>query len=158
MVAETRRAVMGLARRLRAERPAGALSSTKVSVLGRLYRHGPSTPTQIAAAEHQQPQSLTRVFAELESEGLIARRPSERDRRASVLELTGAGRELLMRDMAARDRWLAAAMERLNETEIQVIGLAARLLAALADDRRPATGPRPGGPSDGRLAEKERLA
>jgi DNA-binding MarR family transcriptional regulator len=144
VAAETRRAVIGLARRLRAERPANALSSNKLSVLGHLYRNGPSTPTRIAAAEHQQPQSLTRVFAELEAEGLIARRPSELDRRASVLDLTDVGRDLLTRDMAARDRWLATAMETLNETEIQVIGLAAALLAELAEDRRP-----PAGPGDG---------
>ncbi|SEH01003.1 DNA-binding transcriptional regulator, MarR family [Nonomuraea solani] len=133
VAAETRRAVMSLARRLRAERPADALSSNKVSVLGHLYRRGPSTPTQIAVAEHQQPQSLTRVFAELEDEGLIARTPSPHDRRASVLELTPAGREVLARDVAVRDHWLATAMEGLNETEVQVIGLAAALLTELAE-------------------------
>ncbi|MEV4807846.1 MarR family transcriptional regulator [Nonomuraea sp. NPDC049421] len=162
VAAETRRAVMSLARRLRAERPAHALSSNKLSVLGHLYRHGASTPTQIALAEHQQPQSLTRVFAELETEGLIARRPSEHDRRASVLDLTDGGRELLVRDMAARDRRLAAAMEPLNETEIQVIGLAATLLADLAEDRRPPAGPRHDAPAadaaaHARLTEMEQL-
>lgn len=133
MAAETRRAITSLARRLRTERPPDALSSNKVSVLGHLYRHGSSTPTQIAVAEHQQPQSLTRVFAELEDEGLIARTPSPLDRRASVLDLTPAGRDLLTRDMAARDRWLSTAMDGLNETEVQVIGLAAALLTELAD-------------------------
>ncbi|MEV0386431.1 MarR family transcriptional regulator [Nonomuraea sp. NPDC050643] len=147
VASETRRAVTSLARRLRAERPSDALSSNKVSVLGHLYRHGSSTPTQIAVAEHQQPQSLTRVFAELEDEGLIARTPSPLDRRASVLDLTPVGREVLIRDMAARDRWLATAMEGLNETEVQVIGLAAALLAELADPA--GAGPRPHAPTSG---------
>ncbi|WP_222107224.1 MarR family winged helix-turn-helix transcriptional regulator [[Actinomadura] parvosata] len=144
---ETRRAVTGLARRLRAERPSGALSGNKVSVLGHLYRHGPSTPTQIAIAEHQQLQSLTRVFAELEEQGLIARRPSPLDRRASMLDLTPEGREVLIRDMGARDTWLATAMEGLSETEIQVIGLAATLLAELAETASPC--PHPDTPTTG---------
>ncbi|MER6352299.1 MarR family transcriptional regulator [Streptomyces sp. NPDC001634] len=50
---------------------AGSLSPHQLGVLGQLHRHGPATPGEIAAAERQRPQSLTRVFAELEGEGLI---------------------------------------------------------------------------------------
>ncbi|WP_163571783.1 MarR family winged helix-turn-helix transcriptional regulator [Fodinicola feengrottensis] len=122
-----------LARRLRAERPAGALSTNKVAVLGHLYRHGKSTPGEITAAEHQQPQSLTRVFADLEADGLVTRSRGERDRRESVLDLTAVGLDALTRDMADRDGWLAAAIGGLTETETQMLRIGAALMNQLAD-------------------------
>ena len=118
---------------MRAGRSPGALSANKVSVLGHLRRHGPATPGDIAAAERQQPQSLTRVFAELEADALVSRDRDERDRRQSVLAITAAGRAALTRDMAERDAWLATALAELTETERQVIRLAARLMDQIAD-------------------------
>ena len=122
-----------LTRRLRAQRPTDALSSNKISVLGHLHHHGPSTPGEITVAERQRPQSLTKVFADLESDGLIVRTPSERDRRESVLDLTEQGRDVLIADAALRDGWLALALTELTETEAQVLRLAAGLMDRLAD-------------------------
>lgn len=102
-------------------------------MLGHLRRHGPSTPGEVAAAERQRPQSLTRVFAELEAEGLIVREPGTVDRRQSVLSLTGDGRAALERDMAERDAWLAKALGTLSETERGVLALAAQVMERLAD-------------------------
>lgn len=134
VVAEIRRGATRLARRLRAQRPAGALSAAKVSVLGHLYREGGRTPGQIAAAEHHHLQSLTRVLAALEHDGLISRRASDLDRRASLLTLTDAGRSAIEGDMATRDAWLAGALQQLTATEIQLLALAAGLMDRLADD------------------------
>ncbi|MCX5051274.1 MarR family transcriptional regulator [Streptomyces sp. NBC_00201] len=135
--ARIRRGVVRLNRRLRQERGAGSLSPNQLSVLGHLYRHGPSTPGEVAAAERQRPQSLTRVFAELADEGLIAREPSTRDRRQTVLSLTEEGRRELVGDMADRDVWLAAALASLSPTERGVLELAGPLLERLADLREP---------------------
>lgn len=132
--AEIRRGVTRMARRLRSERPAGSLSGNAISVLGHLHRHGPSTPGEIAAAEHHKAQSLTRVFAELQLEGLIDRRRSERDGRESVLSITRTGRRALASDMRARDQWLQAALSTLGETELDVLLIAARVLDRLAED------------------------
>ncbi|WP_371644879.1 MarR family transcriptional regulator [Streptomyces mirabilis] len=63
-----------------------------------MRRHGAATPGEVAAAERQRPQSLTRVFAELESDGLIARTADGADRRQSVLTLTAEGLRALERD------------------------------------------------------------
>jgi DNA-binding MarR family transcriptional regulator len=128
----TRGAVARLARRLRAERPADSLSSNKVGVLSHLHRHGPSSPGEIAAAEHQQPQSLTRVFAELESEGLVRRTPNAADRRGAVLELTRTGMMMLRQDMAHRDAWLTGALDGLTDLEVEVLRLAAGIIDRLA--------------------------
>ncbi|RKN37983.1 MarR family winged helix-turn-helix transcriptional regulator [Streptomyces hoynatensis] len=131
--AELRRGVSRLGRRLRAERRPEALSTNKISILGLLYARGPSTPGDLAAADRQRPQSLTRVFAQLERDGLITRAPDPGDRRQSVLALTAAGREAFAADMAQRDAWLASALAVLNETEREVLRLAARLMDRLAE-------------------------
>lgn len=128
-----RRGVTRLARRLRAERGQDALSANKISVLAHLLRGGPASPGAIAAAERQLPQSLTRVFAELEVDGLVTRSPSERDRRAALLDLTPAGHDALARDMLVRDRWLAGALAGLSPAEIGILRQAAPLLERLAD-------------------------
>jgi DNA-binding MarR family transcriptional regulator len=130
---QLRRGVTRLARRLRAERGPDALSANRIGVLAHLLRAGPASPGAIAAAERQLPQSLTRVFAELEADGLVLRSPSERDRRAALLHLTPAGREALARDMAVRDRWLADALGDLGPAEIEVLRQAGPLLERLAE-------------------------
>jgi DNA-binding MarR family transcriptional regulator len=132
VAADVRRGTMRLAQRLRAERPLGALSGNKISVLGYLYRYGPATPGDVAAAEHRQPQSLTRVFAELALAGLISRARSERDGRQALLSLTAAGRDALTQDMARRDVWLAGALAELTEAEAQVLRIAAGLMERVA--------------------------
>lgn len=138
-----RRGVTRLAHRLRAERPPGALSGNKVSVLSHLYRHGPSTPSDIATAEQQHPQSLTRVFAELTAAGLVTRRPSPSDGRQSVLSLTDLGRQTLSSDMADRDTWLADALDTLTPAEVGLLVVAAQLMDGLVDAQVPATARRP---------------
>jgi DNA-binding MarR family transcriptional regulator len=131
--AELRRGLTRLSQRLRFERRADAMSSNKLSVLGHLYRHGPCTPGDIAAAEHQHPQSLTRVFAELEHSGLVARTRSDQDGRQSVLTLTSDGQELLVADMTQRDTWLADALATVTDAEADLLRIAARLMNHLAD-------------------------
>lgn len=131
--ASVRRGATRLAQRLRAERPAGALSSNKIGALSHLYRRGVSSPGDIATAEHQQPQSLTRVFAELEAAGLLSRSPSDHDGRQSLLTLTPAGRDALEADMAERDAWLAVALSTLTDAEIGLLRVAGELMDRLAD-------------------------
>ncbi|MEU5261644.1 MarR family transcriptional regulator [Amycolatopsis sp. NPDC021455] len=132
-----RSGVLRLARRLRGARPAHALSPAKVGVLGYLFRHGTASPGEIAAADGQRPQALTKVFAELETEGLITRAPNENDGRGAVLALTGRGTAALQDDMRERDTWLASALDELTETEIGLLRLAAPLLERLADQPAP---------------------
>ena len=159
LVAQIRRGATRLARRLRLERPTdGQLSLGKLAVLGHLRRWGAATPGELASAERLQPQSLTRVIAELAAQDLITRHRDERDRRQYVLEITPAGRLALVEDMDGRDAWLAQAMEGggLTETERQVLYLAGALMDRLsglgrsphqvrgATDERGAEGEHPG--------------
>jgi DNA-binding MarR family transcriptional regulator len=128
-----RRAVAALGRRLRAERPETGLSLTKLSLLGHLYRKGSLSAVELATLERVQPQSLTRVLAELVEGGLVSRRADVSDGRRWLLDITGDGRAMLTRDMQQRDAWLAKAMADLSETEREVLRLAAQLMERLAD-------------------------
>jgi DNA-binding MarR family transcriptional regulator len=132
-VADIRRGIFRLARRLRAELAANALSANKVGMMSYLLRRGPKTLSELAVAECQQPQSLTRALTELEAAGMVSRVRSEDDRRRSFISLTEAGRAALEEDMARCDAWLAAALAELNETEREVLGMASPLMERLAD-------------------------
>jgi DNA-binding MarR family transcriptional regulator len=134
MARTIRRSVHRIARRLRVERSTHDLSMSKRSVLGRLFRDGPLTATDLAAQERIQPQSLTRLVADLEERGFIARRPDESDRRQLQIEITSEGRDLLIRDARQQDKWLAAAMtSSMTSIERELLTLGARLLESLAD-------------------------
>jgi DNA-binding MarR family transcriptional regulator len=102
--------------------------------MGWLRRSGGMTAAEIAAAERVRPQSLTRLVASLEAEGLVRRRPGEADRREVILELTEAGRAALEDDMRQRDDWLERAMKSaLSPTEQRMLQLAAQLMNRLAE-------------------------
>ena len=128
-----RAGVLRLARRLRVERDRSALSNAKIAVLSHLARVGASTPSRISRDERQQPQSLTRVFAEMEADGLIERHPDADDGRQSVLALTEGGRAALAADMELRDRWLTDAMSGLSPTEVGVLALAAGIIERIGE-------------------------
>jgi DNA-binding MarR family transcriptional regulator len=132
LIASELRVVLGqLMRRLRAE-PGFPL--TQGAVLGRLDRHGPQTTVALAAAERMRPQSMGQTLAELESQGLISRRPDESDGRRTLLDLTPEGRRALAQDRQRREGWLAQAMERgFTPEEQEVLANAIPLLARLTE-------------------------
>jgi DNA-binding MarR family transcriptional regulator len=141
LAAAVRRGTHQLARRLRLERPEHGESLLQLSVLGHLYRRGPMTPGELAAAERIQPQSLTRTLASLSRDQLIARRPDDDDRRRSRLSISEAGERALLQDIRQRDSWLALAMaQELTCTERELLRLAAQLMGRLAETEN-VTGP-----------------
>ncbi len=130
-----RRAVNRLSRRMRTERPQDGLPSGRLGVLAHLYRSGPSAPGAIAAALHVQPQSLTRTLAALAGDGMVSRTRDAADGRSHVIELTDRGFAAMARDVRHGDTWLRERMDaELNDTEREVLRLAAALLDRLAGD------------------------
>ena len=120
--------------RMRAERERGGPSPLELAVLRRLHRAGTHTPKALADAERIQPQSLTRVLAALDRDGLITRRRDPNDGRQTLVEISVAGRTTLRAYSEQREHWLAAAMaESLSETEQDLLGLAAKLMMRIAD-------------------------
>jgi DNA-binding MarR family transcriptional regulator len=134
IAANLRRSLADLNRRLRFESRGLGLSTTKHSILGQLYRSGPKTPTALAHSEGVQPQTLTRVLADLEESGLVLRRQDERDRRQFQLEITAEGRELLVQDAGNRARLLASAIDgSLTNLEKDLLRLSIHLLDKLTE-------------------------
>src|SRR4029079_1919132 len=86
-------------RRVRAE--GGQPPVGQMAVLGRLDREGPASTSALAAAERMRPQSMAQTVRDLESAGLVSRRPDPDDGRRALVELTPAGLERLP---AARGR------------------------------------------------------
>ncbi len=132
-VVQVRRGVIQLSRRLRAEKQVQGMSSTKVALLGHLVRNGPMTPGHLAQVEFVQPQSLSRVLAEMAESGLVSRTDHPDDGRQFLINVTALGRRSLSEDMRSRDAWLQQAMLQLTEAERQVLGIAAGLMERMAD-------------------------
>jgi DNA-binding MarR family transcriptional regulator len=129
-----RATVSQLTRHLRSQATADSPGPAKFSVLGQLYRRGPLTPTQLALHERVKLQSLTRLLAELEAEGWVARRPYEGDARKSILSLTAAGAGLLRAEVHRREASLALALEtQLSADERAQLLSACELIDRVAD-------------------------
>jgi DNA-binding MarR family transcriptional regulator len=64
-------------------------------VLFELASAGPRTQAQLAATTGFEPPTITMSVRQLEEAGLVARRPSPTDRRATLVELSDKGRTLL---------------------------------------------------------------
>jgi len=129
-----RRGLIRLNRRLRAERPDDSASLTQLQLLGRLYRDGSCIASELAEREHLQPQSLTRLLAAMEREGWIVRTQSETDRRQFAIAITAAGKALVVRDMKARDAWLARSIAaNLGAEDKEILLRAATLMERLSD-------------------------
>jgi DNA-binding MarR family transcriptional regulator len=125
------RLVLGqLVRRLRAEY---SFPVAQASVLSRLDREGAQTASALAAAEHVRPQSMAQTLSELETAGLIERRPDSGDGRRIQIELTEDGRERVLEGRGRREDWLAAAVAaELSPEEQRTLLAAVPLLQRLA--------------------------
>jgi len=131
------RAMALLSRRLMASRPASGLSTSKLSVLALLQRQRGATASALAAHLRIQPQSLTRLLADLERRRLILRRPDPGDGRASLIAITPTGQRTLSEDARQRRTVLAQAMAALSPDERQTLDRAAVLIDRLADGVAP---------------------
>jgi len=119
-----------LVRRLRAEY---SFPVAQASVLSRLDREGPRTASSLAARERVRPQSMAQTLVELETAGLIERRPDPADGRRIQIELTDRGRERVLEERGKREGWLAAAIAaELSAEEQQTLLAAVPLLRRLS--------------------------
>ena len=110
--AEQLRAVIGaIVRRVRAESSQQAYSWPQGAVLKRLDADGPMTTADLARAERIKPQTMGEMVGELETAELVVRRDDATDGRRRVVSLTRAGSRALADGRAARQSWLASAIE-----------------------------------------------
>jgi DNA-binding MarR family transcriptional regulator len=121
------------ARRLRQE--AGAdLSPSLSSALAAIERHGPVTPSELAAHERVQRPTATRVIARLEELGLVDRAADPSDRRSCLITASAEGRTLLRRQRSRKNQFLARRLAALDPDEVATLERAAAILERILDE------------------------
>jgi DNA-binding MarR family transcriptional regulator len=125
-----RLALTRAARRLRQE-AGSSLSPSQGAALATIDRHGPLTPSELAARERIQRPTATRVLARLEESRLIVRAADPADRRSSLVSLSPAGAALLDEARTRKDAFLSQRLEALGPDDRATLERAAELLEDL---------------------------
>jgi DNA-binding MarR family transcriptional regulator len=124
--------LLRLARELRRERIAG-VSPHQVGLLISI-KYGPGvTVGELAADERVSTAAMSKRVSRLERDGLVARTPSEQDRRRVALTLTEDGQRTLRRVRSRRTAWLASRLDTLSPEELAAVESAVEPLARLLD-------------------------
>lgn len=113
-----------LARRLRQVADA-RLTPSQQSVMMSIHKRGPLTLGELADIERVAQPTISRVVAKLEADGLVERRPDDRDRRVVLVVTTAAGADLLEVARSRKVRWIEDRLAQLTDEERD------RVLAAL---------------------------
>jgi DNA-binding MarR family transcriptional regulator len=122
-----RHAIARSARRLRQAAGTG-LSPSLTAALASVDRHGPLTPSELAARERVQRPTVTRIVCRLEEEGLVTRAADPADRRSALITITPAGRALLDAARTRKDAFLSERLEALSPADRATLERAAALL------------------------------
>ena len=125
--------IVRTARRLRQEAGEG-LSPSQSAALATIDRHGPLTPSELAARERIQRPTATRLIARLLEMGLVDRTQDPVDRRSFVVALTPAGRALLARVRIRKDAYLARRLRDLDAGERATLDRAAAILERVLEE------------------------
>jgi DNA-binding MarR family transcriptional regulator len=136
--AQLRMGIVRTARRMRQEAAgeASGLTPTSTSALATIERHGPLTPSELAALERVKRPTVTRTLGCLEREGLVDRTPDPDDGRSSLVSVNGAGRERLRRLRGRKNAYLARRMRDMPAADIAALERAAEILEQMLEDER----------------------
>ena len=131
-VAEALRpSLMRISRELRREARAVGVSPEQVSLLVAI-KYAPGIGLRdLAARERISPPAMTRHVDRLERDGLVARTPSQADRRRVGLALTAEGQRVLRRVRSRRTAWLATRLRDLTPDELAALAAAVEPLSRL---------------------------
>jgi DNA-binding MarR family transcriptional regulator len=138
LAARLRMAVVRTSRRLRQE-AAGSrtdLTPTAMSALATVERHGPLTPSELAAIERIKRPTATRILRVLEEAGLVDRARDPSDGRSSLLSVNPAGRERLRRLRGRKNAYLARRMRDLPPDDLRTLERAAAILEQIHEGDR----------------------
>lgn len=98
-------------------------------VLMELAAHGPCIQAQLADAISCEPPSVTLMVKKLETAGYVRRWPSDQDRRATLVELTDAGRAVAE---TIRSLWITLAQETVADLDTSAVKEITATLVQLA--------------------------
>jgi DNA-binding MarR family transcriptional regulator len=127
-----RLAIARTARRLRQE-AGGELSPSLSAALATIERHGPLTPSELAARERIQRPTATRVLARLAAEGLVARTPDPHDRRSSLVAATPDARALMRELRTRKTAYLERRLEGLSAEDRATLDRASEILEIILE-------------------------
>lgn len=127
-------AAVRLLRRLREHDVAMGLGTARSSALSVVVFGGPKSITDLATIEQVRAPTMTRLVDRLESAGLVTRTRSPGDRRTVTVAATVAGRRLLEQGRALRIKALVADLDGLGQSELDVLGRAAKILLQIHAD------------------------
>ncbi|HLX19767.1 MAG TPA: MarR family transcriptional regulator [Gaiellaceae bacterium] len=126
-----RPALLQVGRELRREARAVGVSPEQVSLLTDI-KYAPGLGIRdLAARQRVSPPAMTKHVDRLEEAGLVARTPSETDRRRVGLTLTDEGQRLLRRVRSRRTAWLAQRLGGLEPDDLAAIEAAVEPLWGL---------------------------
>ena|SRR5689334_3541648 len=136
LAARLRLAIVRTGRRLRQE-AAGAggteLTPTAVAALATVERHGPLTPSELAAIERVKRPTATRTLRVLVEAGLVERASDPADGRSALISVNAAGRERLRRLRGRKNAYLARRMRDLPAEDLRTLERAAEILEGILE-------------------------
>ena len=112
---------------------AGDVSPTAATVLAGLARTGPQRVTDLAKVAGVSQPAMTQLVNRLTQQGMLARVADDADRRAVLVEVTDAGREVLETRRGQRAGVLDAALARVSAEDRAAIAAALPALDRLVD-------------------------
>jgi DNA-binding MarR family transcriptional regulator len=133
LAATLRPSLLRLTRMVRNQRVDMSITLTQLSAMATLWKQGPMSAGELAAAERVQPPSMTKVLANLEERGLIRRDAHPTDRRQAIVSITDAGVALLDEERKSRDAWLSQQLAKLTPDERAAIRNVVPVLDKLAE-------------------------
>jgi DNA-binding MarR family transcriptional regulator len=125
-------AAIRLLRRVRVADSETGLSAPKLSALSVLAFGGAMRLTDLAAAEQVRAPTMSKLVAELETDGLAAKRADAADKRSVKIEVTAKGRAVMEEGRKRRLTLLRKRLARFTAAELQVLDKAAGLMARVA--------------------------
>jgi DNA-binding MarR family transcriptional regulator len=135
LAAELRTTFGNLKRKVRQQGGRHDLTSSQIAIILRLEKDGPATVSSLARAEGMRPQSMSAIIAPLEEMGLVAGAADPNDGRKTLMSLTKVCKKQIEDGRAARQDWLAQAIQqKLSPQEQKTVSSAIQLLSRLTED------------------------
>jgi DNA-binding MarR family transcriptional regulator len=91
-------------------------------IMCRLLDGGPQRLGSVAQAFGLDPSTITRQVQSLEQRAWVERRADPTDRRASLLDLTSEGREVITSTRNRRRKWMREALSDWDDTDLREFG------------------------------------
>jgi DNA-binding MarR family transcriptional regulator len=123
-----------LSQTVRRDAPDALVGHSGLSVLATLITQGVQRAGALAETEGIAAPVMTRILNSLEDQGYVVRRPDPADRRASLVEVTDTGRDLVLSGRAVRLQAMQRRLAALSEDERATLLGAVPVLESLGEN------------------------